>query len=69
MTVTTLLPKSVDMKNHRLINAAAVYGRWKSGSTIDEESERIAKNNISFWKKSAATFSSDLIDIVLVENC
>ena len=36
-------------KSQAHTNAAAVYGSWKSCDTIDEESERIAKNNIYFW--------------------
>ena len=38
-------------KSQTHIKAAAVYGRWKSGKTIDELSEKITRHNINFWRK------------------
>ena len=37
-------------KSKTHINAASIYGQWKSGKTADKDAE-ILKNNISFWAK------------------
>ena len=38
-------------KSEQHIAAARIYGRWKSGKTVDEETKRELKVNISFWTK------------------
>ncbi len=38
-------------KSQQHISASRVYGRWKSGKTIDEEKKRELEINISFWTK------------------
>ena len=38
-------------KSQTHINAALIYGRWKSGKTVDKDSEMLTKNNISLWTK------------------
>ena len=38
-------------KSNTHINAASIHGRWKSGKTIDKDSEMLTKNNILLWTK------------------
>jgi hypothetical protein len=33
------------------IQATAVYMRWKSGKTVDEDNEKEIRNNALFWVK------------------
>ena len=37
-------------KSKTHINAASIYGQWKSGKTVDKDAEILTKNN-SFWTK------------------
>ena len=38
-------------KSKTHINAASIYGQWKSGKTVDKDANILTKNNISFWTK------------------
>ena len=38
-------------KSEHHITAARNYGRWKTGKTVDENSEQQTKLNVSFWTK------------------
>ena len=48
LPIKLLLMKSQHTQTHQ---CCFKYGRWKSGKTVDKDSEKITKNNISFWTK------------------